>query len=194
MNGLLIALIILLAIVTLAQVMKIIEASNNLNDGKDNDVTDKDNNIQGTLYFIVGMLFLVSVVWMYVAWGDRLLPKPASFHGVDTDNLMSVSMIIINIVFFIVQPILFYFAWKYRGSKNRKASYYEHNNKLELIWTIVPALALAVLITWGLNSWGNIMNPENEAEFFAIYCVKEKICNAIEVEQRVTRMKRNGQT
>lgn len=164
MNGLLIALVILLAIVTLAQVMKIFEASNNLNNGKDNDVTDKDNNTQGTLFFVVGMLFLASVVWMYIAWGDRLLPKPASFHGVDTDNLMNVSMIIINIVFFIVQPILFYFAFKYRGAKNRKASYYEHNNKLELIWTIVPALALAVLITWGLNSWGNIMNPDNEEE------------------------------
>lgn len=164
MNGLLIALVILLAIVTLAQVMKIFEASNSLNKGKDNDVTDKDNNTQGTLFFVVGMLFLASVVWMYMAWGDRLLPKPASFHGVDTDNLMNVSMIIINIVFFIVQPILFYFAFKYRGIKNRKASYYEHNNKLELIWTFVPALALAVLIIWGLDSWGNIMNPENEEE------------------------------
>ena len=164
MNGLLIALVILLAIVTLAQVMKIFEASNSLNKGKDNDVTDKDNNTQGTLFFVVGMLFLASVVWMYMAWGDRLLPKPASSHGVDTDNVMNVSMIIINIVFFIVQPILFYFAFKYRGIKNRKASYYEHNNKLELIWTFVPALALAVLIIWGLDSWGNIMNPENEEE------------------------------
>ena len=42
--------------------------------------------------------------------------------------------------------------------------YYEHNNKLELFWTVVPALALAVLIIWGLNVWSTLMMPENEEE------------------------------
>jgi cytochrome c oxidase subunit 2 len=73
-------------------------------------------------------------------------------------------MLIINIVFFIVQPILFYFAYKYRGKKGTKATYYEHNNRLELFWTVIPALALAVLIIWGLNVWSTLMMPENEDE------------------------------
>ena len=73
-------------------------------------------------------------------------------------------MLIINVVFFIVQPILFYFGYKYRGKKGTKAVYYEHNNKLELFWTMVPALALAVLIIWGLNVWSGLMMPENEEE------------------------------
>jgi cytochrome c oxidase subunit 2 len=42
--------------------------------------------------------------------------------------------------------------------------YYEHNNKLELFWTVVPALFLAVLIIWGLNVWSGLMMPENEEE------------------------------
>jgi len=164
MSGLIIAIVVLLGIVVLAQIMKVSEVSSALRDGADNKVSERDNDIQGTLMFLVGTLFIVSVIWMYFAWGDRLLPKPASEHGAEIDALWDVSMIIINIVFFIVQPILFWFAFRYRGKKGQHASYYEHNNKLEFIWTIIPALALAVLIIWGLNTWGSIMNPENEEE------------------------------
>jgi cytochrome c oxidase subunit II len=164
MNGILIAIVVLLGIVVLAQVMKIFEVSSEIKKGEDNKVSERDNDIQGTIMFMVGMLFIISVIWMYVAWGDKILPKPASLHGAEVDALWNTSMIIINIVFFIVQPILFWFAFRYRGKKGQKASYYEHNNKLEFLWTIIPALALAVLITWGLSTWGNIMNPENEEE------------------------------
>lgn len=162
MNGILIAIVILLGIIVIAQVMKIIEVSSEIQKGADNKVSERDNDVQGKLMFMVGMLFIVSVLWMYFAWGNRLLPKPASEHGVEVDALWDVSMIIINIVFFIVQPILFWFAFRYRGKKGQKATYYEHNNKLEFMWTIAPALVLAVLITWGLSTWGDIMHPENE--------------------------------
>jgi cytochrome c oxidase subunit 2 len=162
MNGILIAIVILLGIIVIAQVMKIIEVSSALQKGADNKVSERDNDIQGTLMFVVGMGFVISVIWMYFAWGERLLPKPASMHGVEIDLLWDVSMIIINIVFFIVQPILFWFAYRYRGKKGQKATYYEHNNRLEFMWTVAPALVLAVLITWGLSTWGDVMNPDNE--------------------------------
>jgi cytochrome c oxidase subunit 2 len=73
-------------------------------------------------------------------------------------------MYVIMAMFVVVQPILFYFAWKYRGASNRKATYYEHNNRLEFIWTIVPALVLAVLIIYGMTTWSKTMNPKNEQE------------------------------
>jgi cytochrome c oxidase subunit 2 len=164
MTGVLIAIAIVLGILTIAQIMRVFEVSSEINKGEDNKVSAKDNDTQGTLMLVVGFLFLISVVWMYFAWGDRLLPRPASEHGVEVDSLMNWSMIIINLVFFIVQPILFYFAWKYRGKKGQKATYNEHNNTLELIWTVIPALVLAVLIVWGLITWGDIMNPKNEEE------------------------------
>ena len=68
---------------------------------------------------------------------------------------------LIIVVFVLVNPVLFYFAFRYRGTKGRKATYYEHNNKLELIWTTVPAIVLAVLIIYGLTTWSNITNPDN---------------------------------
>jgi len=162
MSGLLIAIVVLLGIVTIAQVMKIFEVSNEINSGKDNDVSEKDNKTQGTLMLVIGMGFVLSVAVMFYVWADLLLPKPASEHGVEIDSLFNWSMLLISVVFFIVQPVLFYFAFKYRGIKGRKASYYEHNDKLELIWTVVPAVVLAVLILWGLNTWGDIMKPDAE--------------------------------
>jgi len=93
-----------------------------------------------------------------------MLPKSASEHGNDIDNLFNISMYVIMAMFVVVQPILFYFAWKYRGASNRKATYYEHNNRLEFIWTIVPALVLAVLIIYGMTTWSKTMNPKNEHE------------------------------
>ncbi|MDZ7848809.1 MAG: hypothetical protein U5L96_19920 [Owenweeksia sp.] len=36
----------------------------------------------------------------------------------------------------------------------------EHNNRLEFIWTIVPAVVLAGLIIYGLATWSDIMNPQ----------------------------------
>jgi cytochrome c oxidase subunit II len=98
---------------------------------------------------------------MLIAWGDVLLPKAASEHGNDYDSLMSISMWMCIAVFVLVNPVLFYFAFKYRGLKGTKATYYEHNNKLELIWTTVPAVVLAVLIIYGLTTWSNITNPDN---------------------------------
>jgi cytochrome c oxidase subunit 2 len=71
---------------------------------------------------------------------------------------------IILVMFLIVQPVLFYFAYKYRGTAGRKASYFEHNNKLELIWTVVPAVVLAVLILYGLSTWSTIMHPSKDKE------------------------------
>ena len=159
-----IIVLLVLVVLTIVQVMRISEISSEIQKGKDNEVTEKDNNTQGTLMLIVGFGFVISVIVMYVVWGRLSLPESASVHGSEIDSLWNLSMLIINVVFFIVQPILFYFAFKYRGKKGTKAVYFEHNNKLELFWTVVPALALAVLIIWGLNVWSTLMMPENEEE------------------------------
>ncbi len=161
MTGLIIAIVAILAILVVLQVMRVTSLSSDLQDGKDNEVSSKDNDTQGTLLLLFGIGFMVAFVWMLIAWGDVLLPKAASEHGGDYDSLMSISMWMCIAVFVLVNPVLFYFAFKYRGLKGTKATYYEHNNKLELIWTTVPAVVLAVLIIYGLTTWSNITNPDN---------------------------------
>lgn len=165
MTGLLILITVVLGLIAVGQIVRIYELSSDLRgDDSDTQVSDKDNNYQGWL-MIGGLIFLMGfVIYNFVAYWDVMLPVAASEHGTDIDNLMAISMIVICAVFVITQPILFYFAYKYRGSSKRRAEYIEHNNKLELLWTSVPAVVLAGLIFYGLSTWGKVMNPVNEEE------------------------------
>ena len=95
-----------------------------------------------------------------ISWNHLLLPPAATEHGLQIDALMDVSMGLILILFFILTPMLFIFAYKYRGSKSRKAFFFSHNNKLEVIWTVVPTIVLTALIIYGLKTWDRAMNVE----------------------------------
>jgi len=153
-----------LAVLTALQLIRIFELSSKARKRAEYEITDQDNNNQGWLMLLFGIGLMVSFFWMLASWSKLMLPKSASEHGNDIDNLFNISMYVIMAMFVVVQPILFYFAWKYRGASNRKATYYEHNNRLEFIWTIVPALVLAVLIIYGMTTWSKTMNPKNEQE------------------------------
>jgi cytochrome c oxidase subunit 2 len=59
-------------------------------------------------------------------------------------------------VFVITQILLFWFAYKYQEKEGQNAYYYPHNNKLEVIWTVIPAITLTVLVGFGLFYWFQI--------------------------------------
>jgi cytochrome c oxidase subunit 2 len=80
----------------------------------------------------------------------------ASDHGEKIDTMMWITLGITFVVFLITQILLFWFAYKYQEKENRKAYYYPHNNKLELIWTVIPAITLTVLVGFGLYYWFEI--------------------------------------
>jgi len=67
--------------------------------------------------------------------------------------MLWVTLIITGIVFVITQVLLFWFAYKYQEDKNRKAFFFAHSTKLELIWTAIPAIALTILVVFGLRNW-----------------------------------------
>jgi cytochrome c oxidase subunit 2 len=92
------------------------------------------------------------------------MSNSASEHGVEVDRLMWISMILIFFVQTITQALLHYFAYKYRGKQGNKALYFADNNKLEAIWSIIPAITLAGLILYGLYAWTNIMFVDEETE------------------------------
>ncbi len=165
METFLIIIVALLALIALAQAMRVFELSGQLK-GDDNseDVTDKDNRNQGLLLLGALIFLMGGFLWTILEWSDVFLPKSASEHGVEIDNLWAISMGLIIVVFLITQPLLFGFGYRFRGSKTRKAAYMEHNNRLEFLWTIVPAVVLAGLIIYGLTTWSDIMNPSQEEE------------------------------
>ena len=77
-------------------------------------------------------------------------------------------MVLIFIVQTITQFLLHYFAFKYKGEKGRKALFFADNDKLEFIWTIIPVITLAGLIIYGLFTWSDIMNFEEEEDALVV--------------------------
>jgi len=165
METLLVIVIALLAVAALTQAVRIFEISSQIKDSdSDVKVDDRDNNTQGWLMLLFLIFFFGAFAWMLWEYMELTLPQSASEHGKDVDNLWNISMGVIILAFLVTQPLLFGFAFRFRGNKNRKATYMEHNNKLELFWTGIPAVVLAGLILYGLTTWSNVMNPENEQE------------------------------
>lgn len=130
--------------------------------GKDGVKVGKSNKINAALllgFVIVGMIVLFW--YSYVEFDNYTLPV-ASEHGVTTDELFWWTMGITGVVFVITQILLFYFPFKYQYNEGRKALFYPENNKLELLWTIVPAVALTGLVLYGLLVWNDVMKPAPE--------------------------------
>ncbi|MFV0249177.1 MAG: cytochrome c oxidase subunit II [Tenacibaculum sp.] len=119
--------------------------------------TDKDNKTQGQIALWFMVVLYAMMIYTLIAWNVILLPESASVEGEHEDNLFNITFWIIGIVQFGMQFLIFYFAYKYRGNKDKKALFYADSNKLELIWTSIPAITIVSLIGYGLWQWNNIM-------------------------------------
>tara|TARA_B110000196_G_scaffold315167_1_gene324383 strand:- start:79 stop:1056 length:978 start_codon:yes stop_codon:yes gene_type:complete len=159
----LIGLVVLLIIASLVQLTRVSELLSEIKNQDVNKVTDDDNKTQGVLFLVIGGAFILFVIWQMVAWDHFLLPPASSLHGAEIDSLMKVSMGLILVVFFLLTPMLFFFAYKYRGNQKNTAYFFAHNNKLEVVWTVVPTIILTVLIVYGLRTWDRSMNPDISA-------------------------------
>jgi cytochrome c oxidase subunit 2 len=169
MTSLLVIIVLVLLAIALWQLIKIFDLSQVGEYKNDSQVADDtDNNIQGYLMF--GFLAFIYIFTIYglIVWGPLVLHTPASAHGPLIDSLMNVTWVLIFIVQAITQVLLHYFAFKYRGKKENKALYFADNNKLEAIWSVIPAIVLAGLILYGLYAWTNIMFIEDEEDTVTI--------------------------
>ena len=121
------------------------------------------NRIQAVLFAIILVLSLYGTYWTYDAYSATVTTEAATVHGEELDFMMWVTIIITTIVFVLTHIALFGFSFKYGGSSTRKAYFYPHNNALERLWTIVPAIVLTTLVILGFFTWRNITNiPESE--------------------------------
>ena len=113
MTNILIFIVAFLFIVTLVQILRVSELMASVQKTDVNDITDKDNKTQARIFLIVGTLFIGFVIWQILEWSHILLPPASSDHGSKIDTLMQFTMGLILIVFFILTPMLFFFAYKY---------------------------------------------------------------------------------
>jgi cytochrome c oxidase subunit 2 len=129
---------------------------------------DDDNRWNGQMMFAFLIFIYAITLFSFWKWGDVLLPSASSEHGIEYDNLMWISFAIIFFTQTITQALLHYFAYKYRGEKGKKALFYADNDRLEAIWTIIPVIALAGLILYGLYTWTDIMTVEENEDTLVV--------------------------
>ncbi len=162
MTAFLVVLVIILFGVAVWQMSKIFQLSQPKSSDSSEIANDKDNNVNGWLMMGFTLFTYLLLVICFWKWWDVLLPEAASEHGSEIDSLMYVSMVLIFVVGFFTLWLLGSFSLKYRGKKGQRATFFADNDKLEFIWTIIPVIVLAGLIIYGLFTWTDIMNVNDE--------------------------------
>lgn len=156
MEKLLLVLVIILAVIGIAQIAKVYQLSMGIGNKREEEVSPRANKTNAALLLIFCIALFAFFIWELVAHREIFLPVAASAHGEQVDTLMNFNWLILFAVFFIVNFLLFFFSYKYAYNPNRKAFYLAHNNKLELIWTVIPSIVLAIIIIYGLRTWNEI--------------------------------------
>jgi cytochrome c oxidase subunit 2 len=127
----------------------------------------KQQNNRINAFLLLGFMIIGFIGVWYCndqLYKTTLFPQgSASVEGEEIDRMFMMTTAITGLVFVITQFLLFFFAWKYQAKEGKKAFYFPHNNKLEVIWTVVPAIFLTVLVVFGLKFWFRITSdaPEN---------------------------------
>ena len=120
---------------------------------------DSYNKVNAFLFMAFSVCSIGGFLWYsYTQFSGYTLPV-ASDIGKITDGLFWITMAITVFAFVIISIAMFWFTYKYQYDENRKAEFISDNHKLEIIWTIVPAIVLALLIFRGLRVWNDITGP-----------------------------------
>jgi len=169
MTGLLALIVIILFVVTLWQMSKIFKLSQlKVNAETAQIANDKDNKINGKLMMIFLAFLYFITFFCFWKYSKFYLPEASSEHGSGYDTLLFISLAIIMFVQMITQALLHYFAYKYQGKKGNRALFYADNDRLEFIWTVIPVIVLAGLIIYGLFTWSDIMNFDEEEDAIVV--------------------------
>lgn len=156
--NLLILLVVVVAVIAIAQLTKVYELSRSLRKNREEEISAADNKLNANLWLVWMFSLFSFVIYLYAEYGD-FLPDSASEHGESMDNLMQLNLWMITVVFFGVNFMLYYFAWKYRYQAGRQAKFFAHDSRLEMVWTLIPGVSMAFIIVYGLITWNKMTGP-----------------------------------
>ena len=154
-------LVVIAGVIALAQLAKVGQLTSLIRNKREEDISAADTRLNGGLFVAFMVSFYASFIWLIIRYGDYN-PPAASAHGETYDTLMNFNMYIIMAVFFLVNTVLFVFANKYRQEAGRKAKFFAHDNRLELVWTVIPSIVLAVIIIYGLRTWNEMTGEASD--------------------------------
>lgn len=116
------------------------------------------DRVNAWLFLLFYILLIASFAWSVNIFNKYFIyDNAASEHGVIIDQMFWITMAVVVAVFVLTNLLLFFFAFRYYRREGRKAHFYPENHKLELIWTVIPAIVLASLVMYGIRTWNKTM-------------------------------------
>lgn len=159
MTALLIVLSIILIAVVAVQVGRVTELASKIRG--EEEMQEISNKKQGFYLLAFLPIFLVLTIGSGIYYKNYMFGfgamNAASEHGPVLDRMFNITLFFTGIVFIITQIALFYFAYKYKGKRGGKADFIAHDNRLEIVWTLVPAIVMTFLVVSGLDAWNQVM-------------------------------------
>lgn len=157
--GFLILIICVLVAVFFVQIGKARELASAVRGEKAEEYEVNTLNAGLGMLFMVGFLLICIVSFIYyipyiLGWGPN---TAASEHGPSVDYMFNITLFFTAIVFFACQFLLFWYGWIYRGRKGARAKYWSHDERLEMVWMLIPAVVMTFLVVGGLQAWNKIM-------------------------------------
>ena len=172
MTAIIILGILAILAIVIVQIGKLSELRSKIMGEEDINYQNYDLTGKLLILFMIGFLvYCILSAYYYKNWMLGYGPhESASIHGKSIDSMFNITLLFTGIVFFVTQILLFWYAYKYRSQKGRKAIYFPGSTKLELIWSIIPSIVLVILVARGLIAWNDIMADVKPSD------------NAIEIE------------
>jgi cytochrome c oxidase subunit II len=152
----------ILVLVILYMIFKIGNLVGLVKGKKEEEFSISWNNANAMMFMIFMVVGLGGFFWYSYAFFDDYTLPVASIHGEVTDSLFWITMWITVVAFAIIFAVMFWFTFAYKYEKGRKAAYFADNHKLEILWTVVPAIVLALLVFKGLRVWHEITGPASK--------------------------------
>ncbi len=107
----------------------------------------------GVVLLAAAGLFLVAGLVPSLGWW---LPLNLCSFGPNVDLLFYVILFVTAFFFFLTEGLLVYAMWKYIARPGQKSTYTHGSHKLEVAWTIVPAVILLIIAFSQVQAWENI--------------------------------------
>ena len=95
-------------------------------------------------------------------WGEWWLPYNYSKHGGAIDSMFTFIFWLTTIVLILVQVVLVYFLFKYKHDPAKtKGTFIHGNTRLEMVWTLIPAVILAGMALGSKHIWDDYRYSED---------------------------------
>jgi cytochrome c oxidase subunit II len=86
--------------------------------------------------------------------GSLYLPPVAGADAAAHDQLFDFILYLSTFFFLLIVGMIVVFVIKYRRrTENQRTSPIEGNQKLEIVWSVIPAILLVVMFVWGFKGW-----------------------------------------